>query len=109
MNKLYDYIEKIKSRSAMHIGDNTLSAMYFHLQGYFAACEEHGITNEEVPNFSGFHDFVAQYYSYYESTAGWKNIILRENSFDEKQSLLKFFELVDLYKTGDRAANTLIS
>ena len=92
----------------MYIGDNTLSAMYFHLQGYFAACEEHGVVDEDVPNFSGFHDFVAKYYSYNASTAGWKNIILRENNFNEKQSLLKFFELVDLYKQGIGLPDTLL-
>jgi hypothetical protein len=108
MNKLYDYIEKTKVRPVLYIGENTLSAMYFHLQGYFAACEEHGIKDGENPDFSGFHDFVAKFYSYRESTAGWKNIILRENNVDERQSLLKFFELIELYKQGTELPNTLL-
>ncbi len=108
MNRLYDYIEKTKVRTAMYIGENTLTAMYFHLQGYFAACDEYGILDEEMINFSGFHDFVAKYYSYRESTAGWRDIILRENNCDEKQSLLKFFELLHLYRQGIDLPNSLL-
>ncbi|MGB4775443.1 MAG: hypothetical protein WBP45_09745 [Daejeonella sp.] len=38
-------------------------------------------------------------YNWLESTAGWKNIILKENDFDEEKALKVFFEMIDEFKT----------
>ncbi|WP_448271779.1 hypothetical protein [Nostoc sp. DSM 114160] len=44
-----------------------------------------------------YHDWVARYYKWNESTAGWKNIILQEVG-DEAKACDVFFELFELFK-----------
>ena len=99
---LYEFIDLTKFRTAMYIGEESLSAMYFCISGYCSACDINGIEKKLQPDFSLFHDFVANYYLYRESTAGWRNIILAENFCDEKRALEEFYKLFDLFRTNPK-------
>jgi len=53
---------------------------------------------ETEPKFEKFNDWVASYYGWNESTAGWKNIILSESNNDEEKALKEFFNIFDKFK-----------
>ena len=98
IKNLYDYIDLIKTRTGMYIGEKSLSALYFHIGGYKVACLVKEIDENLKPSFDLFHDFVADYYSWNESTTGWRNIILTENDNNEELALEKFFILFDSFR-----------
>lgn len=102
---LYEFIDLTKVRTAMYIGDESLSTLYYNIAGYNWACELHGIDEKLQPDFHLFHDFVANYYLYSESTAGWKNMILAKNFGNEKQALVDFYMLFDLFRTTPKISN----
>ena len=102
---LYEFIDLTKVRTAMYIGDESLSGLYYNIVGYNWACELHRIDEKLQPDFYLFHDFVANYYLYSESTAGWKNIILAKNFGNEKQALVDFYKLFDLFRTAPKISN----
>ncbi|MEH2350995.1 MAG: hypothetical protein V7K55_23920 [Nostoc sp.] len=98
MKNIYEILEMMRPRPQMFLGQRSLTALRGFISGYFFAMEENGILiEEENPPFSQFHDWVARYYKWYESTAGWKNIILREVG-DEAKACDVFFELLELFK-----------
>ena len=55
IDNLYDYIDLIRERTAMYVGENTLSALYFHINGYNMACSLKGIEENLQPEFHLFH------------------------------------------------------
>ena len=89
----------------MYIGDESLSALSSNINGYNWACSLKGIDEKLQPDFHLFHDFVANYYLYSESTAGWKNIILAANFGNEKEALKDFYKLFDLFRTTPKISN----
>lgn len=72
---LYDLIDKIRRRPGMWIGDPTPIALRQFLVGYQCAMDDAGIEDVAYPEFHGFHDWIAKRFGYYESTAGWANMI----------------------------------
>lgn len=97
----------------MFIGDVTLNNLFTYLAGYRTAMDFAGIEDISTPQFNDFHEFVRAKYGYYESTAGWANMILavtigldpnqiRWESYDSEvsqeqheKSVETFFELID--------------
>ena len=94
---LYEYIELTKERTAMYLGEATLSSLYFNVCGYQTACYLKNIDENLTPDFNLFHDFVADYFLRGESTAGWRKIILAECFGDEEAALRVFYEIFDLF------------
>ena len=100
LSNIYDLIDLMKIRPAMYIGECKISAMSSFLDGYFFCSHIHGIEQEKVfPPFWYFHEWAKEEYNWYESTAGWKNIILQENDNDEAKALTVFFDLMADFKT----------
>lgn len=98
MKNIYELLEMIKQRPGIYLGQRSLTALAGFIGGYFFAIAENNIlVEEEIPPFRQFHDWVARYYKWYESTAGWKNIILKEVG-DEAKACDVFFELLELFK-----------
>lgn len=73
---IYDVLDRIEKRPAMYIGDVTLGNIMVLIHGYEIAMQDAGIKDGSIPEFSAFHEFVQKKYGYYESTAGWANMIL---------------------------------
>jgi hypothetical protein len=73
---LYDLLNKISVRTGMYIGEQKLSNLRSYINGFEAAMYTANIKNNTIPAFSGFHNWVAEKYGFYESTAGWQNMIL---------------------------------
>lgn len=115
---LYDLFEKICVRTGMYIGGQTLSNLRSYIDGYETAMYEVKAKDNTIPDFSGFHNWVANKYGFYESTAGWQNMILAveiglspeginwskysegTSENQHKQSLVRFFELAQEYKNA---------
>lgn len=100
---IFDLIESdnFRNRTGMYIAENKITSLKGFIDGYFHAldCMEihHG---ETEPNFDEFHDWVANYFDWRESTAGWKNIILEESNGDENQAVKLFFEVYDKFRAS---------
>lgn len=94
----YEELEKIKARPAMYVGDTKLSSIRHFIGGYFNAFLLNGFQETSEPDYGLFHDFVARYYGWNESTAGWFNIIMAECYNNEYDGLNEFFKLIDLFK-----------
>jgi hypothetical protein len=71
----YNLLKKIESRLGMWIGEATLKNINIYISGYYMALLEHNII-DTPPTDDNFFDWVAKKLGYYESTAGWANMIL---------------------------------
>ncbi len=97
----YDLFDVIERKPVLFIGEQTLSALQHFYLGYCCAMNSYGVEfHEAIPDFGGFHDYVALYYKWRESTAGWRNIILQECSMNEGQAYGRFFDLLRNYRGG---------
>jgi hypothetical protein len=95
---LYDFIDKMRERPAMYLGEASITLLSAYIGGIYDGCIYN--TTEEPP-FAGFNDFLGSYYGKY-STAGWKNMILADNYGNETQALTAFFELLDEFRANEK-------
>jgi len=119
----YELLKKIEIRPGMYIWSNKLKDLSLFLTGYNSALYDNNLIDiPDSPDY--FHDRVAKKYWFYASTAGWENMILSVtiwlipgkitwNSFLEiditkeqhKQSMDKFYELLEDFISDDREQN----
>ena len=104
-NNLYEFIELTKVRPGMYLGEESLSSLSSIISGYILACSLKEIDEKLKPDFHLFHDFVANYYLYSESTAGWTNILLAANFGNQKEALKAFYKLFDLFRMTPKISN----
>lgn len=102
MNNLLEIQELINSynfrnRIGMYLGEKNIHILNGFLHGFQYAEDLYGISKDQVHFLEGFHDYVAKYYDWYESTAGWKNIILKESDNDPARAVDEFFKLYDCF------------
>jgi hypothetical protein len=95
---VYATLARVRPRPAMYIGSHSLTRLRAFLDGCFYMAHEYAIECCEQPDFGGLHDWVAKRFGWYESTAGWCNIIVQECGGDEGKALDRFFELVEEYR-----------
>ncbi len=98
INNIFELIEFIQKRPGMYIGNNTITSMETFLNGYIFASDINNLNLDIYPKFWYFHEWVKEHYNWFESTAGWKNIILAESNNDEEKALNVFFELIAKFK-----------
>ncbi|MBE8724720.1 hypothetical protein [Flavobacterium hungaricum] len=70
----YNLLKAIEKRPAMFIGEATLKNIKIFISGYHVALVENKIATES--QVEPFFDWTARKLGYYESTAGWANMIL---------------------------------
>jgi hypothetical protein len=97
LKNLYDYLEIIKPRPAMYIGEYTLKALHINLQG-FQIAERIYSREPSKPDFDGFHDFVAKQYGLQPSAEGWARIITRKMKKDHEKAFEEFYRLLEMFK-----------
>jgi hypothetical protein len=90
--------ENFRKRTPMFTGDEGISALESFMNGYSYATWSNDIEEKDEIIFNEFHDWVAGYFKWRESTAGWRRIILHECKGDEVKALKTFFELYDKFK-----------
>jgi hypothetical protein len=71
----YNLLKKIEKRPAIWTGETTLKSIFIYVNGYYQSLLDNKIAqNNETEE--PFFDWVAKELGYYESTAGWVNMIL---------------------------------
>ena len=83
------------------MGCKSLTVLKSFLDGASYALYKLGLDEDDnilnpIP-FRFFNDFVANYYDYYESTSGWKSMILKMNKNDEELCFDVFYMLFDKF------------
>lgn len=68
--------ESFRKRVGMYTGERTLKSVFLYLNTYRNTLLEHEFVDISKPNFHDFHDFVKNKFGFYESTSGWKNMIV---------------------------------
>lgn len=96
VKNLYEYLDLIRVRPAMYVGENSIKALSKHIEGFYWAEKIHHV--ESSPDFHGFNDFVAAQYKLISSVPGWANIILDKMMYDEDNAVKEFFRLIDLFR-----------
>lgn len=101
---LFDIIERIRPRPGMYLGEPGITKLCSFLDGYSMALYDlnaNKVTDDALfpMPFHCFHDYVALRLNYYESTSGWRNMILDQVAHDEEKGLALFFTLLDDFKT----------
>jgi hypothetical protein len=111
----------------MWTGENRLKSIATYIQGYWDGLTEQN-TIDAIQPAEPFHDWVANRLGFFESTAGWANMILafslgldpknvdweelQENDVTEEEhiySIKQFYLLLDEYKQmnqDDRSHST---
>lgn len=111
----YQLLKEIEKRPAMWTGEVNLKSIKLFVSGYYQALIDNKIVPENIDE--PFFDWVANKLGYFESTAGWANMILAytlgfepqsiiwEEVFDYNvtkeqhlRSLQQFYELVEQFK-----------
>jgi hypothetical protein len=102
MNKLPKIEQLITStnfrtRIGMYLGEKNINTLKGFLDGIQYALDVYDLGTKREFFLEGFHDYVARYYGWHESTAGWKNILLKECNDDPVLSVDEFFKLYDFF------------
>ena len=106
MRNLIDYFTEIRVRPGMYLGNNTITKLYDHLQGYQMAYWNNKFENSvDKYFFENFNEFIYNYYGV-TTNDNWKGIILGQNFGNEEVALSKFFELFDLFINNEKTTNS---
>ncbi|QDW21853.1 hypothetical protein [Flavobacterium sp. KBS0721] len=112
----YQLLKEIEKRPAMWTGEVNLKSIKLFVSGYYQALIDNKIVPENIDE--PFFDWVANKLGYFESTAGWANMILAYTLGFEPQSIIweevfdynvtkeqhlrsvqQFYELVEQFKS----------
>lgn len=98
----YRAIDRLRSRPALWLGDNSLTALDHYLGGYADALRDLHVEVSCEPPFRHFSDWVfKQYELQWGSAKGWRRLILERFS-DERAALDEFFVLIDRFRSRRR-------
>jgi hypothetical protein len=95
---IYDILELVRKRPPIYLDEYSIKRLRSFLVGYQGGLISQGFEfRDEKPDFHGFNDWVAKRLGFFESTAGWCNMIL-EKSANERDALEHFFVLLNEFK-----------
>lgn len=77
----------------MYLGEKRLGVLQSFIFGYYFA----QFSDSRYDLLDNFDDWIANYYGWNESTAGWKNIIIKECNGDKEKAVDEFFKLFDKF------------
>ncbi len=116
---IYDILDKVRKRPGMYIGDEKLENMRSYLAGYQMAMMDLNLEDTAEPSFYEFHEWIRNRFNYYESTAGWCNMIfavvlgfdpenIRWENYQKdatteqhRESIREFYRLLDEYRESN--------
>jgi len=96
----YNVLKSIEHRPVIYTGQYTLQSIDSYISGYYRALLDNGIVTDSNTNES-FFDWIARKLDYYESTAGWVNMIVA-NSIGLKPKNVKWRALLDSTLTREQ-------
>lgn len=97
LEEFYNWLDVIRQRPAMYLGDSTITTFKGYFYGYLEGSKLWN-NKKVVAELRKFHDWVAMRLGYFESTSGWKNMLLKSENGDEEKALKKFFVFLDEFK-----------
>jgi hypothetical protein len=101
MLDLYDLLGKIKKRSSLYLGKQSLSHLHVFLDGYTFARRQLGIPlTEEEKKFEDFQEWIEIRFNQAD-TQSWSRIILFYSE-DESDALKRFFDLFEEFVSCEK-------
>jgi hypothetical protein len=89
-------LDVIREKPALYLGEHSLTGLWHFLHGFHSAERIHDLeAASQMP--TDFHDWVAYRLHYFESTSGWRRMILDQIP-DERAALERFYELLDEHR-----------
>jgi hypothetical protein len=107
MNDFYDWLQKIRKRPSMYLGQASISHLRSFIAGYILARRELKLPqSESEQKFTEFQPWLQQKFRL-TSSQSWDKIILFYSE-DERSALNYFFELLDqFWQTDFNGSSTL--
>lgn len=93
----YELLDCIRQRPAMYLSQKSITLLYGFLAGY-AFDKWTQISKNTFPPFGEFNNWVAMKLGFYESTSGWRNMLLKAENGDEEKAVDRFFVFLDEFK-----------
>lgn len=101
MTSFYTLLEKIKERPGMYLGRESITALFYFIEGYKYALMDAGIAaDNELQEFRQFQPWL-QKRVHITISASWAGIILLQ-SVDERDAFRNFFVFFDEFLTKIR-------
>lgn len=89
----------VRKKPGLYLGGCSVTALYHTVSGYLWALDQHRIEHDDTFRLpDDFHQWVAYRLRFFESTSGWKSMLLKACG-NEEAAFLRFFELLDEHKT----------
>ncbi|HEU0124683.1 hypothetical protein [Flavobacterium sp.] len=104
IRECYNLLKNIESRPAMFIGEVTLNHLKIFISGYYLGICENKIIKESVNQ--PFNEWIAKKLNYYESTAGWANMILAYSLGINPRNIV-WEEVFNLHITKEQHLNSV--
>ncbi len=102
MSKLFDLLEKIKTKPVLYLGTGSISDLRMFILGYRFARKESNISNTEAESdfYKNFQPWLQNRLSI-RTVNAWDKIILL-TCIDEKAAFDYFFQLLDEFLQRDK-------
>ncbi len=101
----YELLDAIRLRPGLYVSPKSVTALYNFIGGYLTA-SGHEIGHSTQPPYREFNNWVAMKLGLYESTSGWRNMLLKDENADEEKAFDRFFVLFDEFE--QRQAKVLL-
>lgn len=97
---VYDLLDEIRRDTGLLIGEPSITVLWGFIHGFMAAGRVK-LSDAETPEFSAFHDWIAQRLGFGESTSGWRRMLLASTG-DEETAFDRFFAELDAFRRAHR-------
>lgn len=103
MSKLFDILQKIKTKPGMYIGRTSVSDLFHFLVGFKTALRELGVeaTKEEMDFYREFQPWIQKKYHVSTSNSWAKIIMLHCGS--EQEGFNTFYRLLDEFQNRNKS------
>lgn len=105
MDKLYDMLEKIRSRPGVYLGAESITYLYHFINGYHNALLDAGCKGYEKLYPLPFYELFPSYsVTMYQETRSinYADMILERSGGKEKNAMRHFFEVLEEFKENAR-------
>jgi len=98
----YNMIEAIGRRPEMYIDPSqSITALRNFLAGYLDGKGLKKTVSSTEPSYAEFNNWVAMKLNFYESTKGWRRMLLERENDDEEKAFKRFFVLFDEFRNRE--------
>ncbi len=95
----YDMLDAIGRRPAMYIDPSqSITALYNFIGGYLSGAGWKKVVSNTDPSYGEFNNWVAMKLNFYESTKGWRRMLLERENDDEEKAFKRFFVLLEEFR-----------